>query len=208
MTIRWMASTFSLAFAVTLAAATTAKAQALPSDVPGLRNLDAELHRTGEVAVPATPVEGNGILDSASIAAPPETRVRSLMVSPPEAAPTRISLRDDPLLDSLYGSAFATSLEACRVDVARQLRVSPAEVAAGIVTLRWTLEPSGRVRDVSVVAQSPTDGAVMACANVVVASRVLLSPVERPVALEWTYAFRTIRAITKKNPASQVPNEH
>jgi hypothetical protein len=40
-----------------------------------------------------------------------------------------------------------------------------------------------------------------------VASRVLLSPVERPVALEWTYAFRTLRAITKKTPASQVPSE-
>jgi len=218
--IRSTVFVFSTAFVLTLAA--TAMAQPLApdmastdsavrrsdlADAPTLRNLDAELHGTGRVAVPDVGVEGNGILGAASIAERPETRVRSFLVSPTKKALTRISLRDDPLLDFQYGNAFAISLEACRFDLARQLGVTPAEIAAGIVTLRWTVEPSGRVRDVSVVAWSPTDEAVTACANLVVVRRVLPNPVERPVALEWTYAFRKIPAITETVPVQEaVPN--
>jgi len=62
----------------------------------------------------------------------------------------------------------------CRIEVARRRRVAPAQVAAGNVVLRFTIEPSGRVRDAEAVSAVNTDLEVAACAK-----RVLS---------EWTFA--------------------
>ena len=95
-------------------------------------------------------------------------------------------------------------MEQCHLDVARRLGVTLGDIAAGTLTLRWTLEPSGRVQDVSVFAWSPTDEGVMACAELVVASRSLRNMVQAPVALEWTHAFRSFSALPKKVVVQEV----
>jgi len=175
--------------------ARTASSSAQPLVLP----LEADLlHRTGRVAPSGLSGKGRGIVDAASIGQRSETRVHS---GPGAAAPkalARISLRDDPDLAFQYGSALAASVERCRLDVARRLGVTLGEVAAGTLTLHWTLEPSGRVQDVSVFAWSATDEGVMACAALVVASRSVRNMVQAPVALEWTYAFRTLSAMPAK----------
>jgi hypothetical protein len=168
------------------------------------------MHRTGRVAPSGLSGKGRGIVDAASIAQRSETRVHSGPGAAPPKALARISLRDDPDLAFQYGNAFAASVERCRLDVARRLGVTLGEVAAGTLTLHWTLEPSGRVQDVSVFAWSPTDERVMACAELVVASRSLRNMVQAPVALEWTYAFRTfvglrIRDLVPRGPKTQDP---
>lgn len=199
MTIRSSVWTFSMVVGLAMAAGGTpmAKPAATGSAMknpdlrraPMLRKLDAEMRRNGRVAVPDLHGTGPGILVSPLIARP-ETRVRMTPVAPPPMTPERISLRDDPTLDSQYGRGFVESVEECRLDVARHLGVAPTEILAGAVTLRWTIEPSGQIRDVSAVASSPTDGAVLNCARRVVSTWVLLTSVEKAVALEWTYTFR------------------
>jgi len=199
MTIRWTVLIVSTVVVFTFARTAPSAEQ------PVVLGLEADLlHRTGRVAPSGLSGKGRGIVDAASIGQRSETRVHS---GPGAAAPkalARISLRDDPDLALQYGgSAFAASMEGCRLDVARRLGVTLGEVAAGTLTLHWTLEPSGRVQDVSVFAWSPTDERVMACAELAVASRSLRNMVQAPVALEWTYAFRTFSAMPAKAVAPE-----
>jgi hypothetical protein len=160
-----------------------------PRKTPLLADLDAEMHRTGKIAVPD--LRGEPI-PTVATSQPPEAAVDSVSAASPQKPATWVSVRDNPTLDAQYGPAFAASVGACRFVVAQQLGVSAVDVEAGIVTFRWTIDPSGRVRVASMVAESPTNEAVMVCAKRVVVSRVLLNAVDKPLALEWTYAFRKI----------------
>jgi hypothetical protein len=198
MTIRATVLMVSTVLVFTVAGTASSSAQ------PMVLGLEADLlHRTGRVAVSGLSGKGEGIVGAASIAQRSETRVQSGPGAAPPKALVRISLRDDRDLAFQYGSAFTASVERCRLDVARRLGVALGEVAAGTLTLHWTLEPSGRVQDVSVFAWSPTDEGVMACAEMVVASRSLPSMVHAPVALEWTYAFRKLSAVPAKVVAQE-----
>jgi hypothetical protein len=81
-------------------------------------------------------------------------------------------------------------LERCRIEVARRRHVAPARVAAETVTLRWTVEPSGRVRDAEAVTAGNTDLEVAACAKRVITEWVFAKPTGgAPVTVEWTYRF-------------------
>jgi hypothetical protein len=201
MTTRSTMMTLATTVTLALAANATAIAQQMA------RNLEAELNRTGQVAVPDLRGDGKGIRGTPSIADRPEARVRFVPSGPRKATVARISLRDDPTLSSQYGGAFTTLVEGCRFDVARRRGVTPGEIAAGVVTVRWTIEPSGRVRDLSAIARSPTDSAVTSCTKLVIAGRALLNPVEEPLALEWTYAFRKIHASSRKMPIQEKAHE-
>jgi hypothetical protein len=201
MTTRSTIVTLVTTATLALAGNATAKAQTMAG------NIEAELNRTGQVAVPALHPDGKGIPGAAATADRPETRVRLVPLESRKRTPRRISLRDDPSLSSQYGVAFAALVEGCRFDVARRRGVTPGEIPAGVVTVRWTIEPSGRVRDLSAIARSPTDAAVSSCAMQVVAGRALLNPVEAPLALEWTYAFRRIHAIAKPMPVLEGPHD-
>jgi hypothetical protein len=197
-------STLSTLLALPLAATASPAPQPSPVGVkPTLPTLQAEMHRTGQVGVPDLHSDGKGILVAAPTAQRPETRVRSIVATSSSKTSKWALLRDDPTLDIQYGRAFTASVERCRFDVARREGVNPAEIAAGTVTLRWTIEPSGRVRDVFAVASSPTDEGVTDCAKRMVASRVLLNPVAKPLALELTYTFRKISASTDELAARE-----
>ena len=210
MTIRATVLMFSTLFGMTLGPLGSLKAQS-----PGeaelqktsmVRDLDAEMLRTGRVAIPALRGEQTPILIAASLARRPETRVRSVVSPPIKSGISRLSLRDVPNLDLQYGKAFVASVERCRVEAAREADTTPAQIAAGVVTFLWTVEPSGRVRDVSAVALSTTDEAVMVCAKRAVIGQVLLNPVRSAVALEWTYAFRTMPTAAPKLLAEVQPS--
>jgi hypothetical protein len=211
MTIRATALVFSTIFGLPMMAAATqtptpppapaAHAIAVAGDLVAqgppsrktlmLRDLDTEMHRSGRVAEPAI----GGLSDRITVATltpRPETKVDSISAASPQKAASWLSLRDDPTLSVQYGEAFSATVGVCRFEVAEQLGVTAVDIEAGVVTFRWIIEPSGLVRDASVLAESPTNEAVMACAKRIVVGRVLLNPVDKPLALEWTYTFHKI----------------
>jgi hypothetical protein len=163
-----------------------------------LRELDTEMRRSGKVAVPD--MRGQGVVGATSPSQRTEAKVDTVSAASPEKSPTWLLVRDDPTLNVQYGDAFSATVSKCRYTVADQLGVSPAAVVAGVVTFRWTIEPSGRVRDASMVAESPTNAALMACAQRLVIGKVLLNAVTKPLALEWTYAFRRLAPSTELLP--------
>lgn len=158
---------------------------------PMVRNLDTEMRRSGKVAVPDLS-RGERIVLADAHAARAEAKVDTVSAASPQKAATWLSVREDPTLSVQYGDAFSATVGECRFKVAQDLGVSPADIVAGVVTFRWTIEPSGRVRDATMVAESPTNEALMVCAQHVVVSRVLLNAVDKPLALVWTYTFRKI----------------
>jgi hypothetical protein len=162
-----------------------------------LRDLDAEMLRSGKVAVPDVHGPGGRIVMAASTSQRAEAKVDTVSAASPQKVATWLLLRDDPTLSVQYGDAFTAAVGECRFKIAQQLGVSPVDILAGVVTFRWTIEPSGRVRGVSTVADSPTDEALMVCAQHVVIRRVLLNAVDKPLALEWTYAFRKLAPSTE-----------
>lgn len=163
-----------------------------------LRDLDIEMRRSGRVAVPD--MRGQGIVGAPSSSQRPEAKVHTVSAGSPEKPLNWHPVRDDFTLNVQYGDAFSAAVGKCRYTVADQLGVSAADVEAGVVTFRWTIEPSGRVRDASMVSESPTNPALMACAQRLVIGKVLLNAVTKPLALEWTYAFRKLTPSTELLP--------
>jgi hypothetical protein len=77
----------------------------------------------------------------------------------------------------------------CRIEIARRRHVPASRVAAKSVTLRWTIEPSGRVRDAEAVLAPQTDTEVAACAKRVISESVFGKHAGGPQTIEWTYTF-------------------
>jgi len=194
MTIHGTVTMVTTVLSLAVAGTTTASAQLM------LNNLEARLNGTGRVAKPELQGQAR-IPGTASNTRPPETTVRYVPGVTRAEVLARNSVYDHPDLGVAYGKAFAASVEDCRLDVARRRGVAPGEIAAGTLTLRWTIQPYGRVQDVSAFAWSVTNEEVTACAELVVASRALLSAVQMPAALEWTYAFRKLPADAREPPA-------
>jgi len=78
---------------------------------------------------------------------------------------------------------------ACRIEVARRRRVTPAKVAAGTVVLRFTIDKSGRVRDAEALTAVNTDLEVAACAKRVLSESVFVKRAQGPVVVERPYRF-------------------
>jgi hypothetical protein len=207
MTIHSTIPMVSMATTLILAAAGPLPAQTLPAGgtaadgaatKSGPRKaptMDAEMRRTGQVAAPDLHGERTSILRAASLAQRPEMKVRFVRATPSKNKMTPRPVRDDPVLSSEYGKEFVASVEKCRFDVAGRWRTTPGKVLAGTITLRWTIEPSGHVRDVTATAAALTDEAVVACAEKVVAGWGILNSVTTAQALEWTHTFREIPTI-------------
>ena len=150
-------------------AAASARAENLPA---GLAGLDVGMKGTGRVGGLSPRSEG-------PIAAPsiPDRQARPYA---PTAAASRVR-RDDEVvparaagISELEYAQTQGPVANCRIEVARRRRVAPAQVSAGSVVLRFTVEPSGRVHDAEAVSAINTDLDVAACAK-----RVLS---------EWTFA--------------------
>ena len=77
----------------------------------------------------------------------------------------------DAIIEAEYRRA-EPRLQQCRIEVARRRRVAPSRVAAKSVTLRWTIEPSGRVHDAEALLAPQTDTEVAACAKRVISEWV------------------------------------
>ena len=74
-------------------------------------------------------------------------------------APPPPGVIDDKLLDSEIATRFEP-LALCRIDVARNKQLRAEEVEADRLTLRWTIQPTGKVTATEVVATTPVDADV------------------------------------------------
>jgi hypothetical protein len=81
------------------------------------------------------------------------------------------------------------SLGACRRDVARDRHVPMAQLAAGSLLLRWTIEATGTVSAPEVVEQTSVDPAIMECVKRAIASWAFSPPDKGPLPVERRYQF-------------------
>lgn len=85
----------------------------------------------------------------------------------------------------------------CRIEVARRRRVTPAQVSAGTVVLRFTVEPSGRVRNAEAVWAANTDLEVAACAKRVLSEWTFAKHARGDITVERTYRLADTRAMSR-----------
>jgi hypothetical protein len=106
----------------------------------------------------------------------------------PQVATSDRRSRTDPIVEAEYLRA-EPRLQQCRIEVARRRRVAPSRVAAKSVTLRWTIEPSGRVHDAEALLAPQTDTEVAACAKRVISDWTFAKQPGGAQTVEWTYTF-------------------
>jgi len=87
---------------------------------------------------------------------------------------------------------YLTSLDDCRINVARIKQVLPSGVVASSLMLRWTILPNGRTSMTEVVATSPNDSALMNCVKAAMAQWTFTAPHGGPVPVERPFAFRVL----------------
>ncbi|HVT07483.1 MAG TPA: hypothetical protein VHO67_08490 [Polyangia bacterium] len=137
----------------------------------GLAGLDAAMNRPGRVGDLSpraeVPVGAARIPDGQTLGNAPKGAI-------PGGDRDERALPQSSGLSELEYEQTERPVANCRIEVARRRRVTPAQVSAGTVLLRFTIEPSGRVRDAEAVSAANTDLDVAACAK-----RVLS---------EWTFA--------------------
>lgn len=169
---------------VAMAVSTAASAEPRGS---GLAGLDEQLKAIGRVGdlVPrsttqieaASPDAGVVARAPAPPASPVDTEGRGAPASqPPGLAEEEYRRTDGPVT-------------ACRVEVARRRRIAPVKVAARAVTVRFTVEPNGRVRDAEALAAAGTDLEVAACAKRVLSEWVFAKHGAGPIVVERDYRF-------------------
>jgi hypothetical protein len=118
------------------------------------------------------------------------------LVETPVRQPTRAALVREGRLDKrLLGTEvrrWLPDLEVCRTTVARGSGVTPAEVSAGTVGLRWTILPSGGARGALVLEQDATDLELMKCARKRMSAWRFTAPVDGPVEVAYSYTFAAL----------------
>jgi outer membrane biosynthesis protein TonB len=154
----------------------------------GLTGLDAELNGTGRVGA-VTPGTKSQI-EAPDAGATPEARPAKPLASTRSAESlgeaAGVVARAPAETAEEYHRTEARVAN-CRIEVARRRQVPPAKVAAGTVTVRFTVEPSGRVRDAEAISASDTDLEVSACAKRVLSEWVFAKHAGKPITVERTY---------------------
>jgi hypothetical protein len=162
-----------------------------PGTGSGLAHLGAALEGTGRIATtevqPARVDVGAATPDDPARGPRPDAQRAD--ESGAQAAAEQQAAGFDPRVDLEFDKA-QPSLDACRVEVARRRRVPATEIAAGTVTLRWTIEPDGRVRDAEALAVTDTQLDVAACAKRVISGWVFAKPRRGAVTVQRTHTFR------------------
>jgi TonB-like protein len=82
------------------------------------------------------------------------------------------------------------ALQNCRIEVARRERRTWSAIAAGRVTLRWTILPAGTVASVDVKPSDPLDLHVLDCVKRTMMRWTFARPEGGGVAVSIPFAFR------------------
>lgn len=90
-------------------------------------------------------------------------------------------------------TARLRGLSVCRRDVAHDRHVPAAQLAAGSLLLRWTIDVVGRVSGPEVIEQTPVDPAIMECVKRTIATWTFAPPDKGPLPVERHYRFGPTR---------------
>jgi len=118
----------------------------------------------------------------------PEPKVSTSDVANPTrpAPPVKVAL---PRPVQQQVTEHLHELNACRVQVARDKHVPPAQIPAGAVLLRWTIGGDGTVSGAEVVEKTPVDPAVLECAQRTMTTWKFPVPDRGPLPVERNYRF-------------------
>jgi hypothetical protein len=169
---------------VTMAVSTAASAEPRGS---GLAGLDEQLKAIGRVGdlVPRSTAQIEAASPDAGVAG----RAPALPASPADTDGRGAPASQPPGLAEEEYRRTDGPVTACRVEVARRRRITPVKVAARAVTIRFTIEPSGRVRDAEALAAAGTDLEVAACAKRVLSEWVFAKHATGSIVVERDYRF-------------------
>lgn len=144
------------------------------------------LRETGRIAVAPAPAPMNLIENEEALKSPKETRAASSIEIVPAQRPSGVF--DQRILDREIAERF-TQIANCRVEVARAKQVTPPEIVADTLLLRWTVERDGSTGSTDVVATAPVDIGVMDCAKRVMSQWKFTAPRGGSKAVERSFAF-------------------
>lgn len=163
---------------------------------------------TGDALAPATILRGPSLLETGKISPaklegdPPtkETRAAPKLPARPEpkvagpdtpdvapAAPPKMAV---PPVVQHQITARLRELRGCRVRVAHDKHLAPAQLRAGAVLLRWTIGGDGTVSGTEVVEQTPVDPALLECAQQTISKWTFPVPDKGPIPVERRYRFQ------------------
>jgi len=170
-------------------ASATAPAAAAPDPFSATHLMNGPgLHETGRIALPSSAgssqIEGQSqlVLPSEKSITPAATALGTAQV------PTRTGTIPPRVLEREIADHF-TEIGGCRVEVARMKQVTPTQVVADRLLLRWIIEPDGKIGATDVVAVSPVELAVMDCAKRVMSQWKFTAPRGGSMMVERDYAF-------------------
>jgi len=146
------------------------------------------LRETGRIAVVPAPAPMNLIENEESFKSPKEPRAASAIEFAPAPERWTRGYIDPRVLDREITEKF-TQIAACRVEVARSKQVTPAQVVADTLLLRWIIERDGTTGSTDVVATAAVDIAVMDCAKRVMSQWRFPAPRGGPKAVERSFTF-------------------
>ncbi|HEY7372341.1 MAG TPA: hypothetical protein VIF57_09300 [Polyangia bacterium] len=165
---------------------------ASPDALSPTRLLDGpSLRETGRIAVAPSPMPMSGIENDAALpaASPKEksiARVASSIDTTPAARPEGVI--NQRVLDREIGEHFQ-DIAGCRVEVARTKQVTPAQVVADKILLRWIIQPDGSTGSTDVVAILPVDLGIMDCAKRAMSQWTFTRPRGGPMSVERHFTF-------------------
>jgi len=105
-------------------------------------------------------------------------------------APPPPGVIDGKRLDSEIAARFEP-LEQCRIDVARGKQLRADAVAADRLTLRWTIELTGKVHAPEVVGTTAVDADVLDCVKHQMSGWTFSHPSGGPLPVEREFIFRS-----------------
>ena len=151
----------------------------------GLHGLDPD--RTGRIANVPVAHEGTAIRPAVlrQSREAPVTPAATVALAPPLPG-----VIDEKLLAGEIATRFEP-LAQCRIDVARNKKLRAEEVEADRLTLRWTIEPNGKVTATEVVGTTAVDADVLHCVKQQMIGWTFSRPSGGPLPVERAYQFRS-----------------
>jgi hypothetical protein len=169
----------------TVVSVATCSSVSAHAESTGLNGLDPD--RTGRIANVPVAHEGTTI-------APAVLRQsHEASVTPVAAvalAPPRPGVIDEKLLAGEIATRFEP-LALCRIDVARDKHLRAEDVQADRLTLRWTIERTGKVTAAEVVGTTAVDADVLNCVKQQMTAWTFSRPSGGPLPVERVYQFRS-----------------
>jgi hypothetical protein len=167
-----------------------APATPAPDPFSATRLMDGpSLRETGRIAVAPTPALISPIEIEGPLTSPNEKSIaRAASTLGTAQAPQRTGVIPPRVLEREIAEHFA-EIGGCRIEVARAKQVTPSQVVADRLLLRWIIEPDGTIGPTDVVAVAPVDLAVMDCAKRAMSQWKFTAPRGGSMMIERPYAF-------------------